>query len=98
MLNMSYQDFVAKNEANKQNYKKAVKTGQLNLNLPGANPYMSITIEQVNRNCGDGVVEVKSSYRGCYTNMDIPSVVSYVLNSGVIHVTNPSKIKGCFSY
>ena len=94
MLYIFYQDFIAKNEANKQNYKNAVKTGQFNPNLPGADPYMSVTIERVDMNNGDGAAEIKSSYRNAYTNVFIRDLVGYVLNSDVIHVTNPSKIKG----
>lgn len=96
MLNISYQDFVAKNEANKQNFKNAVKTGQLNLNL--VDPYVCSTIEQVDRKCGDGIVDIRPHYQSWGARVGIPGLVSRILNSDVIHVTNPSKIKGCFSY
>lgn len=93
MLDVSYEQFREKNEENKNNFKRAVKSGQLNPKLPNINPYMSFSIESVSLKCADGTAEIRSNTRGCYTKNSISNLVDYVMNSNAIHMSNPSRIK-----
>lgn len=93
MLDVSYEQFREKNEENKNNFKRAVKSGQLNPKLSNVNPYMSFSIESVSLKYVDSVAEIRSNTRSCYTKDSVSNLVDYVMNSNTIHMSNPSRIK-----
>ena len=86
---MTYQEFLDRNEANKERYKKLIKHRK----SPSSNSYICSTITDVDFNRNGGVVFFKSNIAKAYSINYIKNLVRLVCRDEYMHVINASKIK-----
>lgn len=88
---MTYQQFIEKNEENKANFKRAVKSGQLNpMNI---NQFTSSKIVSVYKKRAGGFISIVSNINNSSAGFAIYAMVNLIMNNNTVHITNPSRIK-----